>query len=96
METCQEAAERVIPVNQAIKKFLITLAKVVNFDETGLRIQSKLYWSHVACTSLLTYYEVHAKRGQEASKAIGILPDYGGTAVHDGLKSYWKYRGVPV
>ena len=91
VETCQEAAARVLSVNQAIKKFLSTLAKVVNFDETGLRIQSKLYWLHVACTSLLTYYEVHAKRGQEAMKAMGILPDYRGTAVHDGLKSYWKY-----
>jgi transposase len=91
VETCQEAAKRVLSVNQAIKKYLTTLANVVNFDETGLRIQSKLYWLHVACTSLLTYYEVHAKRGQEAMKVMGILPDYRGTAVHDGLKSYWKY-----
>jgi transposase len=91
VETCQEAAERVVSVNQAIKEFLTTLAKVVHFDETGLRINSKLYWLHVACTSLLTYYEVQAKRGQEAMKAIGILPEYHGTAVHDGLKSYWTY-----
>jgi len=91
VETCQEAAERVMVVNQAIKEFLTALAKVEHFDETGLRIHSKLYWLHVACTSLLTYYEVHAKRGQEAMKAIGILPEYRGTAVHDGLKSYWTY-----
>jgi transposase len=91
VETCQEAAERVKSVNQAIKEFLTALAKVVHFDETGLRINSKLYWLHVACTSLLTYYEVHAKRGQEAMKVIGILPEYRGTAVHDGLKSYWTY-----
>ena len=91
VETCQEAAERVMVVNQAIKEFLTALAKVEHFDETGLRIHSKLYWLHVACTSLLTYYEVHAKRGQEAMKVIGILPEYRGTAVHDGLKSYWTY-----
>lgn len=91
VETCQEAAERVKSVNQAIKKYLTTLSKVVNFDETGLRIQTKLRWLHVACTSKLTYYEVHTKRGQEAMQAMGILPDFRGTAVHDGLKSYWGY-----
>lgn len=92
VETCQEAAELVAPVVQAVKQYLSELAKVVNFDETGLRINGKLYWLHVACTSLLTYYEVHAKRGQKAIDAIGILPDFLGTAVHDGLQSYWAYK----
>ena len=92
VEACQEAAERVAPVVQAVKKYLAEWAKVVNFDETGLRINCKLYWLHVACTSLLTYYEVHAKRGQAAMDEIGILPDLRGTAVHDGLKSYWAYQ----
>jgi transposase len=89
--TCQEAAEGVKSVNQAIKKHLTEVSNVVHFDETGLRIESKLHWLHVACTSRLTYYEVQAKRGQQAMKAIGILPDFSGTAVHDGLKSYWAY-----
>lgn len=91
VETCQEAAELVASVNQAIKKYLTELSKVVNFDETGLRINCKLHWLHVACTALLTYYEVHVKRGQEAFDAIGILPKFRGTAVHDGLKSYLTY-----
>lgn len=91
VEACQEAAEQVKPVNEAVKKYLIGVAKVVHFDETGLRIDRKLHWLHVASTSLLTYYEVHAKRGQEAIDAIGILPKFYGTAVHDGLKSYWTY-----
>lgn len=89
---CQEAAELVAPVIQAVKKYLIELAKVVHFDETGLRINGKLNWLHVACTSSLTYYEVHAKRGEVAMQAIGILPNFRGTAVHDGLKSYWGYK----
>lgn len=92
VEACQEAAERVASVVQAVKKYLSEMAKVVHFDETGLRINGKLHWLHVACTSLLTYYEVHAKRGQAAIDAIGILPDFLGTAVHDGLKSYWAYE----
>lgn len=91
VEACQDAAERVAPVNQAIKKHLTEQEKVVNFDETGARIDGKLHWLHVACTSLLTYYEVQAKRGQAAIEAIGILPEFRGTAVHDGLKSYLAY-----
>ena len=92
VKACQEAAQWVAPVNQAIKQHLTEQEQVVHFDETGDRVDGKLNWLHVACTSLLTYYEVHAKRGQEAMDAIGILPDFRGTAVHDGLKSYLAYE----
>jgi transposase len=46
----------------------------------------------VACTPLLTYYEDHAKRGQEAFEQIGILPKFRGIAIHDGWKSYFAYE----
>jgi len=88
---CQEAAERVGSVNAAVKKHLTELAQVVHFDETGLRINLKLHWLHVACTSLLTYYEVHFERGQKAMDKLGILPKFQGTAIHDGLQSYFAY-----
>ncbi len=91
VQACQEVAERVASVTAAVKKHLTELAKVVHFDETGLRINLKLHWLHVACTPLLTYYEVQAERGQKAMDKIGILPKYHGTAIHDGLKSYFTY-----
>ena len=91
VEFCQEADELVSPVVQAVQQDLTERAKGVHFDETGLRINGKLHWLHVACTAFLTDYEVHTKRGKEAMQAIGILPDVRGTAVHDGLKSYWEY-----
>lgn len=49
----------------------------------------------VASTSRLTHYAIHAKRGQEATATIGILPDFGGVSVHDGWASY-KSRTVCV
>jgi transposase len=86
-ETC---AVRLEPVETAIKQSVAQSA-VVNFDETGLRVEGRTHWLHVAGTPALTYYALHAKRGQPAMNAIRILPDFQGTAVHDALPAYLAY-----
>jgi len=88
---CKELAAKVKPANEAIKKHLTYEEDVACFDETGLRIQGALHWLHVTCTRLLTYYEAHKKRGKVAMDAIGILPNFTGRAIHDGLKAYFQY-----
>jgi len=85
-----ECAAQLAPVEAAIKQG-VTAAAVAHFDETGVHLNGKTEWLHVACTALLTYYAIHAKRGQHAMTAIGILTHFLGRAVHDGLASYQAF-----
>jgi len=78
------------PVEEEIK-FQITNSPVVHFDETGIRVEANNKWLHVASTSSLTYYFAHPSRGQKATDAMDILPNFTGTAVHDNWPTYFKY-----
>ena len=66
-------------------------ARVAHFDETGMRVAGKLHWLHAAATQTMTWVGIHARRGQEAFDAFGILPGFQGTAIHDGWAPYRKY-----
>ena len=70
-------------------------APVVHFDETGLRVSAKRMWVHVASTPDLTHLGVHPTRGNKATDEIGILPSFGGVAMHDGWAAYRNYEGCP-
>jgi transposase len=86
----REIGERLEEVNERIKEQIL-YSPIVHFDETGMRIEGKLHWLHVAGTEEATYYVPHGKRGSQAIEAIGILPSFEGIAVHDGWSSYFNY-----
>lgn len=88
----QELAQGVEPAVAAVKAQLREAA-VLHADESGLRVNGQLHWLHVAATDRLTHYDIHAKRGQEAMEEAGILPAFGGTAIHDHWKPYFRYKG---
>jgi transposase len=91
---CQEMEEQVAPVNTMVKAHLIRTDEPVHCDETGLRVEKKLRWTHVASTAHVTYLETHTQRGRKALDEIGILPQRQGKVVHDGYSSYDQYPEV--
>lgn len=90
----QTVAEQVAPVNAGVKAHLIKTDEPVHCDETGLRVEGKLHWTHVTSTEQVTYLEIHPKRGREALDEIGILPQRRGKVVHDGYSSYEQYTDI--
>lgn len=67
-------------------------AKTVCCDETGLRFAGKRFWLHVCGTVLLTLYLCHRRRGSEGTAALGVLPDYTGTVIHDNWAPYFGFN----
>ena len=64
---------------------------VAHFDETGGRVCAKLGWIHVAANSRYTLYHLAAGRGKDSIDVGGVLGDFDGVAVHDGLAAYRRY-----
>lgn len=67
---------------------LLKRSPVVHADETSVRVKVGLGWVHTVASPEFTYLALHDKRGIDAIVDIGVLSDYTGTIVHDGLASY--------
>jgi len=80
----------IAPSTEATKE-LLKKSDIINLDESGLRVKGKLHWLHVVSNKLLTYYQVHAKRGLEAMNHADVIPRFSGIAVHDHWKPYFNY-----
>lgn len=83
--------EAISPSLESIKSALIK-ESLVQFDESGLRVEGELNWLHSAGTDRLTSYGVQPKRGKEGMQKTGILPEFKGIAVHDHWKSYFTFE----
>jgi transposase len=86
----RECASGLVETELKIKQRL-RRSSVIHADETGLRINKRLAYVHVASTAHLTHYAAAAHRGHTAMDEINVLPRYRGTCVHDGLLAYKHY-----
>jgi len=86
----EESAAAVEPSLVAIEVGL-RQAAVAHADETGMRVVGQTQWLHVFSTTALTRYGVHAKRGQVALAALGLVGGFSGQLVHDGWSAYHAF-----
>ena len=86
-------AQKVGSVMDEVKKLLIQ-NDVNHFDETGVRVNGRLYWVHNTSSTNYTYQTVHKKRGQEGMEDNGVLGNFNGVAVHDCWSPYWKFDSI--
>lgn len=63
-----------------------------HFDETGTRVDKKLWWVHDASNCEFTYLDISPKRGYLGMEQCGVLPLFHGIAMHDCWASYWSYE----
>lgn len=65
-----------------------------HFDETGTRVDTKIWWVHDASNCEYTYLDISPKRGTAGMEQCGVLPDFKGIAMHDCWASYWNYQDI--
>lgn len=76
---------------EQIAKQQLAQAEVLHVDETGINMNGKGHWLHVASNEDWTHYAFHKKRGCVAMDDIGILPQFNGILCHDHWKPYYTY-----
>lgn len=77
--------------DEVAKKKLMQ-SSIMHADETGININGKRKWLHLASNNLWTYFFPHEKRGSEAMNSIGIIPNFLGILCHDHWKPYYSYK----
>ena len=87
----QEGYELLAHFEAWVKTKLIH-SRLLHVDETGININAHLHWLHAVVNEKYTHFYPHAKRGNEATQAIGILEHFQGTLCHDHWKPYFYYQ----
>lgn len=65
-----------------------------HFDETGTRVDKRLWWVHNASNCEYTYLDISTKRGFAGMGQCGVLTGFQGIAVHDCWAPYWNYPDI--
>ena len=87
-----QEAYRLLENFDAWIKQKLTQSTILHVDETGINVNGKLKWLHVAANGQWTHFYPHNNRGNEATDEIGILTNFKGTLCHDHWKPYFIYQ----
>ncbi len=87
----QRTARQLHPIIDQVKVAL-TAGHILHCDESGFYINGQRHWLHVAATDQLTCYYPHRNRGSKATKAMAILPNFEGRAIHDFWSAYYQHK----
>ena len=92
LEVLERGYELSAPLEEPIKATLKS-SEVAHFEETGIRVEGKLYWLHTASNVNSTHLFLHEHRGTRALHSEeSILPDFRGRAVHDCWSPYFTFN----
>jgi transposase len=86
----EDLSEKTTGTVEEIRQAIINLS-FAHFDETGLRVESKLHWVHNSSNEKYTFMSVEEKRGKKGMESNGVLSDFNGIAIHDFWKPYFNY-----
>jgi transposase len=86
----EEAYNLLEPYETWVKE-QIRNSKIIHTDESGVVVEGKRVWLHVASNSQYTFYYPHRKRGKVAMDEAGVLDGDGGVLIHDHWKPYFTY-----
>lgn len=89
----KRCADAVAETVNTIKQKVID-SKLGHFDETGTRVDKKLWWVHDASNCEFTYLDISPKRGYVGMEQCRVLPLFRGIAMHDCWASYWSYTDI--
>jgi transposase len=87
----KEEAYNLLESYEAWVKERIRHSKIIHCDETGIVVEGKRVWLHVASNDQYTLYYPHRKRGKNATDEAGIFDLEGGVLIHDHWKPYFTY-----
>ena len=64
--------------------------KIINVDETGLKISGNQNWMHTITNGVGTFYSVTKSRSDKENGPLALLADYNKILIHDHFKPYYS------
>jgi transposase len=65
-----------------------------HYDETGMRVNGRLWWLHVAANEKGVLLSIQKKRGEEGMRNAGVLGEFDGIGMTDCWSPYFNFKNM--